>query len=546
MKNVDLFSYKLRAPLLWIIVPLACGIAFSPLVTIAMIPMVFVLFALAAASIVLSSYKQSLVPWKVCFVCASVLFGIIHAEFRIISPPPLINGLPPREVRLTVQTKRIFNSDSNGFFSALVSVENAPEHLSFLRGHTLYVNSRMLPSEAKALISETFSIMGKLTYLCPENATGFDHFLIRHGSIGKINYVREMTMITPSNRFYAFFGSLNSRCEQVLRTFTPEGGKILADIYVGMILGKKQALSSEQKNRFSQSGTFHFFAVSGLHVGVVAFAAAICLSVFKVPGVIRPITGLLFLFCYVGITGFSASAVRAYIMIACYWLAKGINRQAAPFPALVCSATIVLLWQPMQLFDIGFQLSYSVVAMILLFGLPFNTVINGAVTNQLRRSYLGRHTNRWLEPTLLYITGLLSVSISATLASIPLSMLYFSVFSPGAFVLNSFLIIPASGIILLGLLSLFLSGFGCFAFGSFFNYGAFLLAELMNGSITTALGWEFLFHQRAYLHPAFAWVTVLIMFGSLLLGHQKRWKQAYLCLLPVTCLGISLLFTTSL
>ena len=37
-----------------------------------------------------------------------------------------------------------------------------------------------------------------------------------------------------------------------------------------MLLGKKDVLTPDQKKRFQISGTMHFFAVSGLHVGVIA------------------------------------------------------------------------------------------------------------------------------------------------------------------------------------------------------------------------------------------------------------------------------------
>lgn len=69
-------------------------------------------------------------------------------------------------------------------------------------------------------------------------------------------------------------------------------------------------------------------------------------------------------------TGASPSAVRAFILIACYEAAVVLRRPANGIAALAAAALIVLLVEPMALFSASFQMSYGVVLAILCFGLP--------------------------------------------------------------------------------------------------------------------------------------------------------------------------------
>ena len=74
-------------------------------------------------------------------------------------------------------------------------------------------------------------------------------------------------------------------------------------------------------------------------------------------------------------TGGAPSAWRALLMIACYYLCLSSKRQAASLNALVLSALICLIVDPLQLFLAGFQLSYTTVVAILLYGVPMGSVL---------------------------------------------------------------------------------------------------------------------------------------------------------------------------
>ena len=144
-----------------------------------------------------------------------------------------------------------------------------------------------------------------------------------------------------------------------------------------MLLGRKIELSKAQIERYRMTGTMHFFAISGLHIGVIATVIAQFLLLIRVPRAVAPWIGLPLLYLYVEITGGTPSAIRAFLMAAFFWSSFACQRQRSPFSALMCSAILVLIIDPNQLWSLGFQLSYAVVLSILLFGLPLHQVLTG-------------------------------------------------------------------------------------------------------------------------------------------------------------------------
>ncbi|MGC9451845.1 MAG: ComEC/Rec2 family competence protein, partial [Oceanipulchritudo sp.] len=160
---------------------------------------------------------------------------------------------------------------------------------------------------------------------------------------------------------------------------------------------------------------------------------------------------------YVWLTGASPSAVRAGIMISCLGLARCLFRQPHLFPALALSAWIVLLVDPAQLFQLGFQLSYGVVAAILLVGLP----LAGHLRSVLFRPDWHRQPRpRWRHATEKgagWALDLACVSISAAIGSMPLIVQHFHLFTPGGTLVGILLNPLASLVVMAGCLAM-LSG----------------------------------------------------------------------------------------
>ena len=110
-----------------------------------------------------------------------------------------------------------------------------------------------------------------------------------------------------------------------------------------------------------QSGTMHIFAISGLHIALIAGILVSLLRVLQIP---RGICGWIvipLIWAYTAATGWQASAIRSTIMMTIVIGGWALERPGDLLNSLAASALIILLWQPQQLFQASFQLSFFVV-----------------------------------------------------------------------------------------------------------------------------------------------------------------------------------------
>ncbi|HQU09687.1 MAG TPA: ComEC/Rec2 family competence protein, partial [Opitutales bacterium] len=175
----------------------------------------------------------------------------------------------------------------------------------------------------------------------------------------------------------------------------------------------------EQKNAFKLSGTLHLFEISGLHIAVIAAFLFGCLKRLLMPELLRVLIGLLIVALYVIVTGGAPSAWRAFWMVALFWGCIAVQRQSTPFALLVASAMGVLVWNPLLLWNIGFQLSYMVVAGILLYGLPLAAYLSAAQETFADPALVGR----W-ERAKRFLAQTAAITFSANIASIPLIIIH--------------------------------------------------------------------------------------------------------------------------
>jgi len=136
-----------------------------------------------------------------------------------------------------------------------------------------------------------------------------------------------------------------------------------------LLLGFKDDLTPETRQQFSRSGLSHIMAVSGLHVGFIV--APFWLIIPFMWGSPKGRFAGLFLLTilligYAGLTGFSPSVSRASLMAWFISYGKLFHKVRNSINLTAVAAIIVLLINPKQLFEIGFQLSFSAVFIILL------------------------------------------------------------------------------------------------------------------------------------------------------------------------------------
>ena len=144
-------------------------------------------------------------------------------------------------------------------------------------------------------------------------------------------------------------------------------------IVEALILGWKQDLDEETQTSFRKAGITHLLCVSGLHVGIIAFLVALCLSFIsnkKRGRIIKGALSLTAIWLFILLTGMAPGTTRAGIMFSVITVGKVISKQSSTLNSIAASALIMLLCRPAILFDIGFQLSYTAVIGIVLFAEP--------------------------------------------------------------------------------------------------------------------------------------------------------------------------------
>ena len=211
-----------------------------------------------------------------------------------------------------------------------------------------------------------------------------------------------------------------------------------------MTLGWKTGLTGEVAEPFMRSGTMHIFAISGLHIALIAAMLVMILRVFGVP---RSACGLIvipLIWIYTGITGWQASAIRSTIMSTVIVAGWAINRPSDLTNSLAAAATIILAYDPQQLFQAGFQLSFLVVLSLALFG-PVLTKVKDALLDPdpFLPDQLRPKIQLWSRKAAHYFLSMVITSIAAWLGSIPLVAYYFHFLTPSSLVAN-LVVVPLS------------------------------------------------------------------------------------------------------
>jgi len=143
-----------------------------------------------------------------------------------------------------------------------------------------------------------------------------------------------------------------------------------AAVVAAVALGDRRPLAADTEEAFRRSGLSHLLAVSGLHVNFFVFVGYAVLKALRVPALPRALAALVLAWLYVLATGARPPAVRAGVMATAGIAADALGRRRHPQAALAAGALVLLLHNPLVLFDVSFQLSIAATAAIVLLARP--------------------------------------------------------------------------------------------------------------------------------------------------------------------------------
>ena len=154
-----------------------------------------------------------------------------------------------------------------------------------------------------------------------------------------------------------------------------------AGILKGMLTGFKDSIPNKNSSILHDLGLGHLFAVSGIHIGIIAVTLNFVLSMVLIPKKFRGIIVIITIFFYVHAIGAPPSAKRAMTMFAFYLFCSSVGRSPNVLSALTNSALLYVLIDPFVVFNISFLLSYSVVCGIILIGTPLENFLKRKILN---------------------------------------------------------------------------------------------------------------------------------------------------------------------
>ncbi|MGI6696791.1 MAG: ComEC/Rec2 family competence protein [Christensenellales bacterium] len=321
-----------------------------------LIPGAGLVFALAAVALV---YR------KAAAVAAAFFFlGVLLAGLAA-------NPALPKAGKYQIQgrvTGEAVRRESDGRITVKltdVTAENEQGARHIKAAHWTYYPGKdaILPMDG-----QTVSFSGNLYHPSPQRnpfGSDFKAFLLQKGITVGISGARELSF-SPQEQILPESPWMRARLylsKQFDRFLGDDSGLAKA-----LIIGMREDISEETRISFRDAGVAHVLAVSGLHVSLLVGILCAALRKLRLSPRALFVLFLVLLLAYCRLLDFSASIVRASIITLIYLLGQALHRRVDPLTSLAAAFLAILLFWPLELFNLGFQLSFLAVAGIITLG----------------------------------------------------------------------------------------------------------------------------------------------------------------------------------
>lgn len=204
-----------------------------------------------------------------------------------------------------------------------------------------------------------------------------------------------------------------------------------------VLIGDRSGLDNKLRDDFMKTGTIHILSVSGTHVALIACLLIFLFRLLRIPkkGALAIAAFLLVFYSFAA--GLNPPIVRSVIMFAIFALGYILDRESGLLNSLAVAALLILMWNPKELFDPGFQLSFGSIASIAILAPLFDRLLGIEMKGRLSR----------LDKAKFWLLKSLSVSAAAWIGVAPIVSFYFNIASPIA-VLANLLVVPAVSLIM--------------------------------------------------------------------------------------------------
>lgn len=491
------------------------------------------LFALIVTIILSSLILSRLLPLKYILVWFLVFYlGIVNLSMRLKDTDALLNIAP---VNSTIYGKIISIPQDKGdgklkFFFDVKKIEYDSIVKEF-DDEKVFVTINNT-TDLKLKNYERYKLTGRLSLpFKAGNPSQFDYGnYLRNFGTYSVFYVNDVSTDGNCNvekldenitKKEKFLQGVNDYRENIIHIHSNYLKSPNLEILGGIVFGDDAVSTPENiKQSFINSGLLHILAASGMNVAFIFSFFYFFLSLFRINHKVNIVVCIFMILLYLLMTGLGPSVIRAAFMLVFVLIGKLIDRDAHSISLLAFVALLMLIYNPMYLNDVGFQLSFVVT-----FGLLLTT------------PYLIRSKYKILN----WIIGTITIPIIAQLWVIPIQIFYFNNISLYS-VLANIMSVPMLSIISFGgfissLLSLIspIADFVCHSFD-------FILNPLISGLVFISEFWGKMPHSSLQTsHPSV--LQVMIYYGILwnltfVLDKEvfEKYKKFLLISLPVLIL----------
>ncbi|MEO8355174.1 MAG: ComEC/Rec2 family competence protein [Chloroflexota bacterium] len=299
----------------------------------------------------------------------------------------------------------------------------------------------------------------------------------------------------------ALYALKDRSLNNIYRMFPDPESSLLA----GILLGVDTGLTQRLQQAFKSTGTAHIIAISGFNMSIIAAMFVTFFSRFLGPrrGAALAILGIIL---YTMLVGGGAAVVRAAIMGSLALFARQVGRRQFALNTLLAVALLMCLWNPLYIWDVGFQLSFFATLGLILYAEPFSQFANRIVTRYFPTSTAEKFAQLFSEFVLL--------TLAAQLTTIPIMAYHFKQISLVSFIANPFILPVQPAVMILGGLAVLLS-----------------LIWLPLGQIAAWVAWPFVVYTIRMVE-----LFDRVPHGTIFLGDLSLWFVIlfYAALLTVT------------
>ena len=352
--------------------------------------------------------NKKIIVILICLIISIGYVSILENKYSKISDMPIkemvtiISDIQEKEYKKVCTAKIVRNNKK-----ILINIKMSQDIPSIKYGDSLYIEGEFKqPEEAR-------------------NYKGYNYkqYLKTKKIIGTVE-LEKAKILKSSNG--SFIHNIQKYIKDTINgTLTDEEGNLL----LAILLGDKDKLSEDIQESFKTSNLSHMLAVSGAHVSYIILGLTYVLQNSIIGKKNEKIVCIIFLLFFMAITNFTPSVTRACIMAVLTLFSGIIYRKSDVYTNISVAALITLIFNPYNLLDLGFQLSYGGTIGIIIF---------------IKRIQEKKSNSKVIN----YIKQMALVSIYANIIIIPIMMYHFNTVS-FTFIISNIMASPILGIIVI-------------------------------------------------------------------------------------------------